>query len=147
MPGIKAGGAKAAATNKRLHGADFYAKMGAKGGRKGNTGGFASKKVGKDGLTGPERAKLAGSRCGVKSKRGEKRTHIAFIVSNKDGEVVRILENEYSAITYCRATFRQDQGLTYKRDRVAIEYLLKNTDLMQPYWAEEMTKRYKNVSL
>lgn len=147
MPGTKAGGAKAAATNKKLHGADFYAQIGAKSGRNGHDGGFASTKVGKDGLTGPERAKLAGSRGGVKSKRGEKRTHIAFIVSNKDGEVVRILENEYSAITYCRATFRQDQGLTYKRERIGIEFLLKHKDIMQPYWVEELSRKYPDVSL
>ena len=33
MPGTKEGGKKAAATNKARHGKDFYAKIGAKGGR------------------------------------------------------------------------------------------------------------------
>ncbi|MEW1951070.1 hypothetical protein AB0280_17685 [Pseudarthrobacter sp902506025] len=34
---------KAAAKNKELHGEDFYAKIGAKGGRNGTSGGFAAK--------------------------------------------------------------------------------------------------------
>ena len=41
MAGTKAGGKKAAMTNKAKHGDDFYAKIGAKGGVKGTTGGFA----------------------------------------------------------------------------------------------------------
>lgn len=40
MPGNKEQGLKAAATNKRLYGADFYSKIGSKGGKKGHTGGF-----------------------------------------------------------------------------------------------------------
>lgn len=39
------------------------------GGRKGKAGGFASSKIGKDGLTGQERAKLAGKKGGSKSTR------------------------------------------------------------------------------
>lgn len=70
MPGTKAGGAKAAETNKRIHGSDFYAKIGRKGGRNGVSGGFASKSVGKDGLTGAERARIAGRKGGSISRRG-----------------------------------------------------------------------------
>ena len=40
MAGTKAGGQAAAATNKTKYGADFYAKIGAKGGKLGKTGGF-----------------------------------------------------------------------------------------------------------
>ena len=40
MAGTKAGGKAAAATNKKKYGADFYAKIGAKGGKLGTTGGF-----------------------------------------------------------------------------------------------------------
>lgn len=43
MAGTKLGGLRAAATNKARHGDDFYANIGAKGGRNGHTGGFASK--------------------------------------------------------------------------------------------------------
>ena len=69
MAGTTEGGRKAAATNYKLHGADFYAKIGAKGGRNGHTGGFASDVIGKDGLTGRERAKLVGSIGGFRSRR------------------------------------------------------------------------------
>lgn len=69
MAGTRDGGAKAAATNKTKYGSDFYAKIGAKGGMKGKTGGFASNKKGTDGLTGRERARLAGSKGGKLSRR------------------------------------------------------------------------------
>lgn len=44
--------------------------IGSKGGKAGHTGGFASDKVGSDGLTGVERARLAGAKGGKISKRG-----------------------------------------------------------------------------
>jgi len=40
MAGTKKGGVAAALTNKQKHGADFYARIGAMGGKKGTTGGF-----------------------------------------------------------------------------------------------------------
>jgi hypothetical protein len=40
MAGTKQGGALAAKTNKAKYGSDFYAKIGAMGGKKGHTGGF-----------------------------------------------------------------------------------------------------------
>lgn len=43
MAGTKAGGIKASQTNRERHGEGFYAKIGAKGGANGNTGGFAAK--------------------------------------------------------------------------------------------------------
>lgn len=73
MAGNRAGGLKAAETNKRRQGADFYARIGRRGGMNGNTGGFASDKVGADGLTGKERAVLAGRKGGTVSKRGPAR--------------------------------------------------------------------------
>lgn len=69
MAGTRDGGAKAAATNKSKYGKDFYAMIGAKGGKRGKTGGFASDKKGADGLTGKERARLAGSKGGRISRR------------------------------------------------------------------------------
>lgn len=60
MAGTKAGGQKAAATNLERHGKDFYREIGAKGGRNGHTGGFASN---------PELARIAGARGGRISKR------------------------------------------------------------------------------
>lgn len=70
MAGTKNGGRRAAATNKEKYGKDFYAEIGRKGGRNGHNGGFASEVVGKDGLTGAQRAKIAGAIGGRKSKRG-----------------------------------------------------------------------------
>ncbi len=69
MAGTHAGGAKAAETNKTKYGSDFYASIGAKGGKRGKTGGFASDKKGADGLSGRERARLAGSKGGRISRR------------------------------------------------------------------------------
>ena len=69
MVGTKAGGAKAAKTNKERHGDDFYRRIGKRGGQNGHTGGFNSDKVGKDGLTGFERAKIAGAKGGSISRR------------------------------------------------------------------------------
>jgi hypothetical protein len=60
MANTVSGGKKTAETNRRKYGPDFYARMGRVGGKLGHTGGFASKKVGADGLTGPERAKRVG---------------------------------------------------------------------------------------
>lgn len=65
---------KAALANKRKHGEDFYAKIGAKGGANGHTGGFA-----KDNRTWwqkllrrPKLAELAGRKGGTISRRKKK---------------------------------------------------------------------------
>lgn len=50
-----------------------FIEMGRKGGHISKTGGFASDKVGSDGLTGKERARLAGRKGGKISKRGSKK--------------------------------------------------------------------------
>jgi len=73
MAGTKAGGAKARETNMAKYGANYYAEIGAKGGRNGNTGGFASESKDKNGLTGPERARIYGAIGGKISKRGPAR--------------------------------------------------------------------------
>ena len=62
MAGTRAGGLKAAKTNIKTYGHDFYAKIGRKGGRNGHTGGFAAD---------PELAKIAGAKGGKISKRGK----------------------------------------------------------------------------
>lgn len=64
MAGTKEGGAKAAATNRKLHGSDFYRRIGAKGGAKGTTGGFYADH---------ELAKKAGAKGGRISRRGPAR--------------------------------------------------------------------------
>lgn len=59
MSGTSAGGRRAKAKNL-ANDPDFYKKIGKLGGKAGNTGGFASDVVGKDGLTGKERASKVG---------------------------------------------------------------------------------------
>lgn len=61
MSGTKTGGLKASATNKKLHGADFYKRIGSIGGKNGHTGGFASNR---------ELAREAGRKGGKASRRG-----------------------------------------------------------------------------
>ncbi len=63
MAGTKAGGQAAARTNKQKYGPDFYAKIGAKGGRLGRTGGFAANR---------ELAREAGAKGGRISRRSKK---------------------------------------------------------------------------
>jgi general stress protein YciG len=60
MAGTKAGGKAAAATNKAKYGSDFYAKIGAKGGKLGKTGGFFANR---------ELARAAGRKGGRISRR------------------------------------------------------------------------------
>ena len=69
MSGTQKGGLKAAKTNIKRHGKNYYAEIGRKGGKASGSGGFASMKVGRDGLTGVQRAKIAGQKGGLKSKR------------------------------------------------------------------------------
>lgn len=62
-------GLKAAETNRKRYSKDFYKMIGPAGGEASNTGGFASLKVGADGLTGKERASVAGAKGGANSRR------------------------------------------------------------------------------
>lgn len=72
MAGNADGGKRAAKTNVLKHGKDFYARIGAMGGKKGRTGGFASQRVGSDGLTGRERAIKYGREGGRVSRRSKR---------------------------------------------------------------------------
>lgn len=63
MAGTKTGGRAAAKTNKTKYGPDFYARIGAVGGKKGHTGGFFKNR---------ELARVAGARGGRVSRRGKK---------------------------------------------------------------------------
>ncbi|HUD03661.1 MAG TPA: hypothetical protein VMR51_02635 [Patescibacteria group bacterium] len=63
MAGTINGGKAAATTNKIRYGSDFYAKIGAKGGKKGHTGGFYADR---------ELARKAGALGGRVSRRTKK---------------------------------------------------------------------------
>lgn len=69
MAGTVEGGTKASITNKKRYGEDFYRTIGGIGGRAAGSKGFASENVGSDGLTGRQRAKIAGSIGGRASRR------------------------------------------------------------------------------
>lgn len=62
MSGTREGGLKAAKTNRKKYGKNFYKINGAKGGKNGHTGGFASN---------PALARLAGAKGGRVSRRCE----------------------------------------------------------------------------
>lgn len=61
MSGTKAGGLKAAETNRQKYGTNFYRRIGTKGGHNGHTGGFAAN---------PKLARIAGQKGGQLSVRG-----------------------------------------------------------------------------
>lgn len=61
MSGTKAGGLKAAQTNRAKYGKEFYSNIGRKGGQMGHTGGFAAN---------PALARIAGAKGGRISRRG-----------------------------------------------------------------------------
>ncbi len=63
MAGTKAGGAKAAATNKAKYGDDFYTNIGAKGGKAKVPKGFSKMS--------PEKLRAAGTKGGTMSRRGK----------------------------------------------------------------------------
>lgn len=63
MAGSVSGGKRAAETNKRKYGEDFYRNIGAKGGKASKTGGFYANR---------ELASTAGRIGGLKSRRNKK---------------------------------------------------------------------------
>ena len=83
MAGTKAGGIKARETNLKLHGIDFYKRIGSMGGKAGDPSkkGFASN---------IERAKKAGTKGGKISKRGPAKKHKAEADGN--ARTTRIFE-------------------------------------------------------
>lgn len=81
MPNTKEGAEKARRTLLERLGSEealkeYYRNIGRMGGAKSRGGGFASEKVGNDGLTGAQRARLAG-------KKGGRATHISNEVSDE----------------------------------------------------------------
>lgn len=87
MSGNSNGGLKAAATNKRKFGENFYSEIGRLGGKNGNTGGFYAD---------PKRAKTAGSLGGQHSKKGYKflgEEANALVYLNKATNEVQVFTN------------------------------------------------------
>lgn len=92
MTGTKAGGLRAAATNKKIYGEDFYARIGARGGRNGTTGGFFGD---------PERARKAGAKGGSRSKIGYaivKETRWSIYYENKQtGAILKVKKSKLNS--------------------------------------------------
>lgn len=101
MSGTKAGGLKAAKTNKARNGEDFFKRIGRIGGYNGHTGGFASN---------PELAKRAGAIGGRKSKRGkamnyETKFKIKFMIEQGYSyvEIAKVVNMDYTTVRrYCQ---------------------------------------------
>lgn len=88
MAGTREGGLKASKTNRLRHGANFYKRIGKLGGKNGTNGGFGSDKIGEDGLTGRQRASVAGAKGGAISKRGKAKPKARNVeVENLDAEI------------------------------------------------------------
>lgn len=85
MPGTVKGGKLAAAQNKMRHGADFYARIGAMGGRKGHTGGFAANR---------DLAREAGRKGGLISRRGKATTSKQIIAEENAKIATEIAANK-----------------------------------------------------
>ncbi len=69
MSGTRTGGVKSAETIKKLYGNNYYINLGKLGGKAQVAKGYATEKVDKNGLTGPQRAKVYGSIAGQLSHR------------------------------------------------------------------------------
>lgn len=95
MAGTKLGGQRAAKTVKHRYGNDFYAKIGAKGGKNSAHGGFAAN---------PEKAPAAGHKGGIRSKRGHK---LIRVVGNK---YIYLHVKSGEQVIY----YEDDDGLLYK---------------------------------
>jgi hypothetical protein len=91
-PGYEEANARWRQTMKEKYGSatEHMARIGAIGGKNGHTGGFASSIVGKDGLTGKQRARVAGAVGGKKSTRAG--------IPNRKGVVPHITEEEVQEV-------------------------------------------------
>lgn len=109
MSGTKLGGQKASKTNKRLHGKNFYKRIGSIGGQNGTTGGFYAN---------PELAKTAGSIGGRISKRGK--AHKFTIIRNAHGDKPNFRIKPLTAQqwrTFFKESFPEDYPKTLDRTR------------------------------
>ena len=106
MVGTKAGGLKAARTNRERYGKDFYKIQGRKGGMSGHTGGFAADL---------ELARAAGAKGGRVSRRGSP------VQPMLDAHAKKIIElyNNGNSIRFIAAKF----GVS---DRSVSSWLKKN---------------------
>lgn len=122
MSGTRTGGLKARDTNLKKN-PNFYRDIGRIGGKNGQTGGFASDFVGNDGLTGPQRAKIAGRKGGLISKRGKKSKEVTNEAYNETYELETIqdlLELHPDQLKRWFEDFKRFNEFVYKDQRKLI---------------------------
>lgn len=102
MPGTLEGGKLAAETNIARHGDDYYSRIGAIGGRNGNTGGFKDINL----------AKKAGAIGGKLSRRGPSTTAKQTTIDNR-----KYLKSPYC--TYCTKRGHQAYVCDIRLDMIA----------------------------
>ena len=109
MSGTKAGGKKAAETNKKIHGANFYATIGRKGGSKSHpeTRHFAMH---------PELAKIAGTKGGRRSKRSRSSCHTYYCIYDTDNNCVARYKAKQQAISAVIRADKEGKALRYARE-------------------------------
>ena len=112
MAGTMIGGKHAAETNKLRHGKDFYVKIGAMGGKKGHTGGFAAN---------PELARYAGRLGGMKSKRGVKMSDKAWKLKGK--------------LYYCRSRIKYFEN---RLQTEANDFAIQHAELSLEHWQKQL---------
>ena len=100
MPGTKAGGIKARDKNLKLHGKDFYKRIGTMGGRSGHTGGFAAN---------PELARIVGAKNVKIINQNSKRIKDLAGKGVSYTDIARMLKVPYSSIIYWNRKERSDE--------------------------------------
>lgn len=94
---------------------DFYKRNGAIGGRLSNTGGFASNKVGRDGLTGRTRAVVAGRKGGVISRRRPSKKAVDAVEDTQgaqDGQAIQTVRGTRPTTPVDQAAYVPTKGIT-----------------------------------
>lgn len=117
MAGTKWGGKAAARTNKAKYGPDFYGKIGAKGGKKGRTGGFYANR---------ELASIAGRLGGSISRRGPgkktKRKVTIELTPQRERRMRREYQRALKELTKVHKNAEKERDLQRKDDeRWALE--------------------------
>lgn len=146
MAGTAAGGIKARERNL-ANNPNHYREIGAKGGHKSRTGGFASKKIGADGLTGRQRASVVGviggriggkvssKRKGVEWNQDQNSASLRSTTKDRPSEKVACAScgkpssrrelDEYGLCAYCPV--RSESGKT--ADELAAELIAESREL------------------
>lgn len=117
MPGSILGGKKAAETNKRKYGNDWYAKIGAKGGRNGHSGGFAAN---------PQLAREAGRKGGLKSKRG----------AHMPDELWQLKQRLY----YCKSRVSYYKNKLIEDDKLRSDYQIQVAEDGLKHWEKNLAE-------